>query len=72
MITQKLIDPVEFERWNNRYRAAKADLSNREEAIKSCIETLEQDMDLLGITGVEGKNLLSLVTLSKLGRQVTG
>ena len=35
--------------------AAKAKLDNREEMVAACIEELERDMELLGITGVEGK-----------------
>ena len=37
------------------YRHAKADLNNREKAMSKCIEDLEHDMELLGVTGVEGK-----------------
>lgn len=32
---------------------AKADLNDRERLVQNCIEELEQDMDLLGVTGVE-------------------
>lgn len=38
-----------------RYKDAKADLNNREQLILSCLEELEKDMELLGITGVEDK-----------------
>jgi hypothetical protein len=34
---------------------ARADLNNREELIKKCLIELEHDMELLAITGVEGK-----------------
>jgi hypothetical protein len=34
---------------------ARADLNNRDELIKKCLVELEHDMELLGITGVEGK-----------------
>lgn len=30
-------------------------MANREEAVQECINELEQDMELLGITGVEDK-----------------
>ena len=33
---------------------AKADLNNREKAMNRCVEELETDMELLGVTGVEG------------------
>lgn len=31
-------------------------MNNRDKAINKCLEELETDMELLGITGVEGKN----------------
>jgi hypothetical protein len=37
---------------------AKASLNNREELVKECITELEFEMELLGITGVEGKCVL--------------
>jgi magnesium-transporting ATPase (P-type) len=49
------LDEKEFAAWQEKYRDAKADLNNREKAITKCIEDLEQDMELLGVTGVEGK-----------------
>ena len=54
VISQKQIDENEFEAWQERYKEAKADLNNREKAMARCIEDLEQDMELLGVTGVEG------------------
>ena len=50
MITQKY-----FDTWNKDYLKAKADLNNREELVTRCMEELEFEMELLGITGVEGK-----------------
>ena len=41
--------------WQEKYRQAKADINNREKAMNKCLEELETDMELLGITGVEGK-----------------
>ena len=55
MISQKLLDVSFYEDWNRRYQDAKADLNNREQSIQNCINELEQDMELLGITGVEDK-----------------
>ena len=55
VISQKLITATTFEKWNNKYLKAKANLSNREELVDQCIRELESDMELLGITGVEGK-----------------
>lgn len=44
-----------FDQWNKKYLQAKASLGNREELVKEAISELENDMELLGITGVEGK-----------------
>lgn len=55
VISQKLIDSPFYEDWNRRYQEAKADLNNREQSIQNCINELEQEMELLGITGVEDK-----------------
>ncbi len=41
--------------WQEKYRQAKAEINNREKAMNKCLEELETDMELLGITGVEGK-----------------
>lgn len=38
-----------------RYKDAKADLNNREQLVLNCLEELEKDMELLGVTGVEDK-----------------
>ena len=55
MISQKQIEEEELKGWIERYKAAKADMNNREKAIANCMEELEVDMELLGVTGVEGK-----------------
>jgi magnesium-transporting ATPase (P-type) len=55
VIAQRQIDEREFEEWQERYRLAKADLNNREKAMNKCVEDLECDMELVGVTGVEGK-----------------
>ena len=54
MISQRLVEEVEYQRWHKRYEAARSDMENREESIRVCVEELEQDMELLCITGVEG------------------
>jgi magnesium-transporting ATPase (P-type) len=41
--------------WNKKYQEAKADLNNREAMIARAMDDLENDMELLGITGVEDK-----------------
>jgi hypothetical protein len=35
-------------------------MNNREKAMNRCLEELETDMELLGITGVEGKGILDV------------
>ena len=55
VIAQRQIDEKEFEEWQERYKQAKADLNNREKAMNRCVEELESEMELLGVTGVEGK-----------------
>ena len=55
VISQKLLDSDYFSEWNRRYAEAKADLNNREASIARCIEELEFEMELLGVTGVEDK-----------------
>jgi uncharacterized HAD superfamily protein len=44
----------EFKKWMVSYKAALSDLNNREELVSKCVNELEQDMELLGVTGVEG------------------
>lgn len=39
----------------DRYNEAKADLNNRREAVARVVNELENDMELLGVTGVEDK-----------------
>lgn len=50
MLTQEY-----FDEWNKKYEDAKADLNNREERMAKCVEELEADMELLGVTGVEDR-----------------
>ena len=56
MLTQE-----QFDQWNKKYMQAKASLANREELVKEVICELEFEMELLGITGVEGKLRLLLI-----------
>jgi hypothetical protein len=57
VISQKQLEDDFFEAWLRRYNTAKADLNNREQAVAACIADLELDMELLGVTGVEGSKL---------------
>lgn len=57
-----------------RYNEAKADLTNRKEAVARVVSELEKDMELLGVTGVEDKlqdNVASTVeSLRSAGIQI--
>lgn len=55
VISQKLVEPAFYEAWSRRYQAAKADMNDREAAVQACVNEMEEDMDLLGVTGVEDK-----------------
>ena len=55
VIAQKLLSTDYFENWNQRYKSAQADLNNREALIRACIDELEEDMELIGVTGVEDR-----------------
>ena len=56
VISQKLITQEFYEDWNKRYLKALADLNDREGMIAKCLDEIELDMELLAITGVEGKS----------------
>ena len=45
----------EWGRWWRKYKGALAEMEGREQKVEECLGMLEQDMELLGITGVEGK-----------------
>jgi len=55
VITQKSVTEEEFAKWKAKYDEASHALTQRTQKMQSVIETLENDMDLLGITGVEDK-----------------
>ena len=44
-----------YQEWNWKYEQAKADLNDREKLTTQCIEELEDNMELLGVTGVEDR-----------------
>ena len=55
VISQKLLSPEYYQEWNRKYEIAKADLNDRERLVQNCVEELEEDMELLGVTGVEDR-----------------
>ena len=56
VISQKKIKEEVYNLWKKKYVEAQSDLNNREESVKDAIRDLEFEMELLGITGVEGKS----------------
>ena len=70
MISQRLLEANEYEAWAQRYDVARADMDNRDEAVRACIESLEQDMDLLCVTGVEGNHCKLIKLIDKLQDEV--
>ena len=55
VISQKSLSQKYYKEWNQKYEAAKADLNDREARVRACIDDLEENMELLGVTGVEDK-----------------
>jgi len=55
VIAQKVLSLEDFQVWKGKYDDACQSLSNREGKIRQVIESLETNMRLLGITGVEDK-----------------
>ena len=55
VISQKMLSQEFYDNWSRRHEAAKGDLNNREALVATCLEELESDMELLGVTGVEDR-----------------
>lgn len=55
IISQKFLTEKEFNDWNIQYEEANSVLVNRDAAVRRVVESLENDMEFLGITGVEDK-----------------
>ena len=60
VISQKMLTQEQYDKWNRKYASAKSSLGNREEQVAEAISELENEMELLGITGVEGKLTLCI------------
>lgn len=56
VISQKLLEEKYFKDWQKKYKQAKSDLVNRDNLMAECLNELEEDMELLGVTGVEGNH----------------
>ena len=55
VFTKKVLSKMEYEEWKELYDAANCSLIDREENVNKVIESLENRMELLGISGVEDK-----------------
>lgn len=55
VLTQKKLSAEKYEAWRIEYDNAQTTLINREATIRQVIDQLEQNMEFLGITGVEDK-----------------
>lgn len=55
IITQKYLTEEEFNEWDARYQEANSVLVDREATVRRVVESLETEMEFLGITGVEDK-----------------
>jgi len=55
VITQKYLTEREYQEWNLRYQEANNQMVNRDQQVTRVVESLETDMEFLGVTGVEDK-----------------
>lgn len=55
VITQKVLSQEEYDRWAKDYNNARSSLHDRQRLTQEVIEQLEDEMELLGVTGVEDK-----------------
>jgi len=58
-----------MDRWLLKYQNAQTLLEGREESMESLVESLENDMELLGVTGVEDKLQEDVATTIETARQ---
>ena len=65
MISQKILGEEEYEQWMEEYKDASASLNNRDRLVQGAIERLENEMDYLGVTGVEGEACALMLCLTR-------
>ena len=53
VLTQKIISPFEYSKWEHEYEEASASMENRKEKMAEVVSKLENDMEFLCVTGVE-------------------
>lgn len=52
VLAQKLLTEKEYQQWKKDYDEANASMVNRDASVAKVVESLEANMELLGITGV--------------------
>lgn len=55
VISQKIVSRDEYNLFVERFTAARISLNNRDQMIRNAIDSLEVEMDYIGVTGVEDK-----------------
>ena len=55
VIAKKTLTPDQYSDFEQRYNAAKLSVVNRAAQVAAVVESLERDMELLCVTGVEDK-----------------
>ena len=53
VLTQKIISPFEYSKWEQEYEEASTSMINRKEKMAEVVSKLENDMEFLCVTGVE-------------------
>lgn len=54
-MAEKILDPADYDRWNEEAQAARLVIENREEAVAAIDEKIETDLELLGSTAIEDR-----------------
>jgi len=52
---KKDLSEADYERFKNRYAEARTAITDRDGKVQSVVETLENGLELIGLTGVEDK-----------------
>lgn len=58
-----MLSSEEWSAWNALYQKAASRLDDREAQVAAVAESLEQDMELLGVTAIEDKLQVRIYTL---------
>ena len=55
VVAKKSLTPEQYHEFEQRYQSAKLSVTNRSAQVAAVVESLERDMELLCVTGVEDK-----------------